>query len=241
MAMTFLSVATAFMLGFLHALEVDHMIAVTTFVSGRPALFSAARFGFRWGIGHSAAVMVVGTALLVTGVRWPAQYDTIGEGLVGIMLIGLGSWALRSSRALHLHPPEQHGDHAHLHAHRPLHDGAAHEHVHPHQHIHQDGHQHRHRHGHGVTLVGLLHGLAGSGAAVALLPVTLIGRLDLGLLYLLVFGAGVTLGMVGYAIVAAFAIRQAAGRSVAAGQRLTQGVGALGVLVGVWWIRRAIF
>ena len=92
-----------------------------------------------------------------------------------------------------------------------------------------------------MTLVGLLHGLAGSGAAVALLPVTLIGRLDLGLLYLLVFGAGVTLGMVGYAIVAAFAVRQAAGRSVAAGQRLTQGVGALGVLVGVWWIWRAIF
>jgi ABC-type nickel/cobalt efflux system permease component RcnA len=239
--MTFLSVATAFMLGFLHALEVDHMIAVTTFVTGRPALLSAARFGLRWGIGHSAAVMVIGTVLLVTGVRWPAQYDTLGEGLVGIMLIGLGSWALRSSRALHLHPPEQHGDHAHLHAHRPPHAGDGHEHPHRDQHVHHDGHEHRHQHGHGVTLVGLLHGLAGSGAAVALLPVTLIGRLDLGLIYLLVFGTGVTLGMVGYAMVAAFAIKRAAGRSVAAGQRLTRTVGALGVLVGAWWVWRAMF
>jgi len=239
--MTFLSVATAFMLGFLHALEVDHMIAVTTFVTGRPALLSAVRFGLRWGIGHSAAVMVIGTVLLVTGVRWPAQYDTLGEGLVGIMLIGLGSWALRSSRALHLHPPEQHGDHAHLHAHRPPHAGDGHEHPHRDQHVHHDGHEHRHQHGHGVTLVGLLHGLAGSGAAVALLPVTLIGRLDLGLIYLLVFGTGVTLGMVGYAMVAAFAIKRAAGRSVAAGQRLTRTVGALGVLVGAWWVWRAMF
>ena len=89
--------------------------------------------------------------------------------------------------------------------------------------------------------MGLLHGLAGSSAAVALVPVTLIGRLDLGLIYLLVFGSGVTLGMVGYATVAAFAIRRAAGRSVAAGQRLTRGVGALGVLVGAWWVWTAVF
>jgi ABC-type nickel/cobalt efflux system permease component RcnA len=243
--MTLLPIATAFMLGFLHALEVDHMIAVTTFVTGRPAVLSAARFGFRWGIGHSAAVMVVGAVLLATGVRWPSRYDALGEGLVGFMLIGLGLWALRSGRSLHLHPPEQHGDHAHLHAHQPPHDGngTAHDHPHPHrdEHVHHDGHEHRHHHRHGVTLVGLLHGLAGSSAAVALVPVTLLGRLDLGLIYLLVFGSGVTLGMVGYAMVAAYAIRRAAGRSVAAGQRLTQGVGVLGVLVGAWWVWTAVF
>ena len=240
--MTVLPLATAFMLGFLHALEVDHMIAVTTFVTGRPAVLSAARFGLRWGIGHSAAVMVIGAVLLATGVRWPARYDAVGEGVVGFMLIGLGVWALRSSRSLHLHPPEQHGDHAHLHVHHPPHEGDAHEHPHPHrdEHVHHDGHEHRHHHRNGVTLVGLLHGLAGSSAAVALVPVTLIGRLDLGLIYLLVFGSGVTLGMVGYAVVASYAIRRAAGRSVAAGQLLTQGVGALGVLVGVWWILGAV-
>ena len=88
--------------------------------------------------------------------------------------------------------------------------------------------------------MGLLHGLAGSSAAVALVPVTLIGRLDLGLIYLLVFGSGVTLGMVGYAMVASYAIRRAAGRSVAAGQLLTQGVGVLGVLVGAWWVWGAV-
>jgi len=242
MPATFLPLLTALMLGFLHALEVDHMIAVTTFVTGRPALRSAARFGFRWGIGHSAAVILFGGLLLVTGVQWPDRYDALGEGLVGAMLVGLGLWALRSGRVLHLHPPEQHGDHAHLHAHGRAH--VDHDHLHQHsrreEHVHHDGHDHRHHHGHGVTLVGLLHGLAGSSAVVALLPVTLIGRLDVGFAYLLVFGVGVTAGMVCYALVAAFAIRRAAARSVSLGRRLTQVIGGAGVAVGMWWVWGAV-
>jgi len=88
--------------------------------------------------------------------------------------------------------------------------------------------------------VGLLHGLAGSSAVVALLPVTLIPRLDIGFAYLLVFGTGVTAGMVCYALVAALAIRRAAARSVALGRRLTQAVGVAGVVVGGWWVSRAV-
>lgn len=243
--MTALTLLTALMLGFLHAIEADHMIAVTTFVSGRPALLSAARFGFRWGLGHSIAVMAFGGILLVTGIRWPARYDAVGEAIVGVMLAGLGLWALWSSRKLHVHPPAQHGDHAHLHMH-----GAAREpHSHPHEavhhdhhgeHHHHDGHSHRHPHGHGVTLVGLVHGLAGSSAVVALLPVTLVGRLDLGLGYLLVFGAGVTAGMICYATVAAYAIRRAAAASEAAGHRVMQAVGVAGIAVGGWWVARAL-
>jgi ABC-type nickel/cobalt efflux system permease component RcnA len=242
MLATFMPLLTALMLGFLHALEVDHMIAVTTFVTGRPALGAAARFGFRWGIGHSAAVMVFGGVLLVTGIQWPERYDTLGEGLVGAMLVGLGFWALRSGRVLHLHPPEQHGDHAHLHVHRRAHEDHDHPHqqVHRDEHVHHDGHDHRHHHGHGVTLVGLLHGLAGSSAVVALLPVTLIGRLDVGFAYLLVFGAGVTAGMVCYALIAAFAIRRTAERSVVLGRRLTQAVGGAGIVVGMWWVWGAV-
>jgi high-affinity nickel permease len=79
MITTFLPLMTALMLGFLHALEVDHMIAVTTFVTGRPALGDAARFGFRWGVGHSAAVMIFGGVLLVTGIKWPDHYDALGR------------------------------------------------------------------------------------------------------------------------------------------------------------------
>jgi ABC-type nickel/cobalt efflux system permease component RcnA len=232
-----LTLITALSLGFLHALEVDHMVAVTTFVAGRPALSASARFGFLWGVGHSIAVLLAGGLLLVTGLRWPERYDVWGEGVVGVMLVGLGTWALRSSRALHLHPPADQADHGHLHAHGPPPSSAGHDHGHEHA---SSQHVHHHRHGHGITLVGLLHGLSGTSAAVALVPVTLIHRLDYGFGYLLLFGVGVTGGMMVYATIAALAMRQAAARSLEWGRKLGSLVGLAGIAVGVWWIWGAL-
>jgi nickel/cobalt exporter len=223
---------TAALLGFLHALEVDHMLAVTAFVSRRPTLALAARFGFRWGLGHSLAVFAAGGILLATGLRWSEEYDRIGEGLVGLMLVGVGIWAIRATRNLHAHLPGEHGDHAHVHTHR----GSAP----PHQHSHADRGGHTRRHAHGMTLVGMMHGLAGTTAVVALVPVTLVDRTPVGIGYLLAFGAGVTTAMTVFALVAALAIRQAADRSVALGRRVATGVGTAGVAVGLWWVWMAI-
>jgi len=55
-----IALGTAAMLGCLHALEVDHLVAVSTFVSRRPTAAAAVRFGFRWGFGHSLAVLAAG-------------------------------------------------------------------------------------------------------------------------------------------------------------------------------------
>lgn len=85
-----------------------------------------------------------------------------------------------------------------------------------------------------------MHGLAGTSAVVALIPVTLIERLDVGLAYLAAFGVGVTAGMVVYATVAAFAMRQAAARSLMWGQRMSAVVGLAGIAVGAWWVVRAL-
>lgn len=287
--MNVLPLATALLLGFQHALEADHMVAVTTFVADKPTAPHALRFGFRWGFGHSLAVIAFGGVLLATGLSWPARYDAVGEGIVGAMLIGLGIWAVRTARKLHFHPPAGHGDHAHLHAHpapAPVHEHGhdrhhphahdlthaarhapdavhhdaahhapppqpgGHAHPHPHPHPHHEAstpaaaaatpHPHPHHHGHGITIVGLMHGLAGSSAVVALVPVTLIGRWDIGLLYLAAFGVGVTLGMMLYASVAAYAMRRAADRSVALGRQLSTAVGVLGICVGLWWVIGAV-
>ena len=235
-----IALGTAFLLGLVHAIEVDHMIAVTAFVSTRPALRAAAGFGARWGLGHSLAVLAAGGLLLATGLRWPAGYDAIGEGLVGVMLVAVGLWAMRRARKLHLHPPEEHGDHLHLHAHK----GAESAHGHQHQHHH---HPHEHEHHHhpapsarGITLVGMLHGLAGTSAVVALVPVTLMDRTTVGLGYLLAFGAGTMLAMTGYAVLAAVAMRQATEASVRLGQKLGAFVGVGSVVVGAWWVVRAV-
>lgn len=229
-----LTLLTACVLGFLHALEVDHMLAVTAFVSRRPSLATAARFGFRWGVGHSVAVLAAGGILLATGLRWSERYDSWGEAAVGLLLIGIGLWSMRSTRNLHIHSPAEHGDHLHLHTHSTPGDGGP-----GHQH-HQHQHQHPHEYGHGITLVGLAHGLAGTTAVVALVPVTMVDRVSVGFGYLLAFGLGVTVAMTLFASISAVAMKQAAERSLALGRRVTSLVGAAGVLTGAFWIWRAL-
>lgn len=225
---------TACLLGFLHALEIDHMIAVTTFVTRRPTLATAAGFGARWGIGHSIAVLVAGGVLLATGLRLPARFEAAGEFAVGAMLVGLGLWAWYSARKLHLHPPAEHGDHGHVHVHGDGGHGHHHHHHHPHPHGHEPGRERG-----GITLVGLMHGLAGTSAVVALVPVTLATSLPVGLGYLASFGVGVTAAMAIFAVVAAAAMRTAAERSLVWGRRAAYGVGAAGIVVGAWWMLRA--
>jgi ABC-type nickel/cobalt efflux system permease component RcnA len=237
---TLVVLGTACVLGFLHALEIDHMLAVTTFVTRRPKLAVAAGFGARWGLGHSLAVLLAGGLLLATGLKLPTRYDALGEAAVGLMLIGLGVWAWVSAARLHLHTPEEHGGHAHVHAHHDTahaHHEAAHHHHHHHEHPH--GHAHAgHEHG-GITLVGLMHGLAGTSAVVALVPVTLLESLSVGLGYLVMFGVGVTAAMTLFAMAAAYAMHQAAERSLVWGRRAARLVGVAGILVGAWWVLRA--
>jgi hypothetical protein len=227
-----IALGTAGMLGFLHALEVDHLVAVTTFVSRRPTLASATQFGVRWGVGHAIAVLAAGGLLLITGTRWPARYEPLGEGLVGLMLVGLGLWALASARKLHLHSAEEHGGHAHLHVHPRV--G-----IHGHPHGPASPPDRSHHHG-GITLVGLMHGLAGSSGVVALIPVTMMDRVGLGLGYLTVFGLGVTLAMTLFALGAAGAVRRASTRSLLWGRRSVVLVGLLGIGIGVGWMVRAV-
>lgn len=221
------ALTTAFLLGLAHAIEVDHMIAVTAFVSTRPALRAAAGFGLRWGLGHSLAVFLAGGVLIATGLRWPAQYDAAGEAIVGVLLVVVGAWALRRARKLHLHPPEEHGDHAHLHTHAA--EAAGHHHDHG-----------VHRAHHGMTLVGMMHGLAGTSAVVALVPVTLMDRRLVGLGYLLVFGVGTILAMTVYALVAAAAFRKASAASLTWGRALGRFAGVGSIVVGVVWVWRAV-
>lgn len=229
-----LALGTAFILGFLHALEIDHIVAVTAFVATRPALAGAVQFGLRWGLGHSAAVLAAGAILLLSGLRWSARYDAWGEAVVGVMLVAVGLWAIRTARRLHAHPPAEHGNHGHLHAHAP---GDA-----PHDHPHQHGAPATGRHSHrrGITVVGLVHGLAGTSAVVALVPVTMVDRTAIGIGYLLTFGAGTILAMALFAMVAAMAMRTAAARSLALGRRMGGAAGVAGIAVGAWWILRAL-
>lgn len=221
------ALAAAFALGVVHALEVDHLVAVSVFVGGRPRVVTAAAFGARWGLGHAAAVFVAGGLLAWSGVKIPAAAAAWVELAVGTMLVALGVWALRIAARLHIHQPQQHAGHAHLHAHRPG--------IHPHDHRHADPAL---RHRHLPTIVGAVHGMAGTVPVVALIPVVLLTDLASALLYLAAFGAGSILAMALYAALAARAVGLAARSETVA--RLAARLTALASgAVGIWWIIRA--
>ena len=222
---------TALALGAGHALEVDHMVAVTAFVGGRPRLAAAVGFGVRWGIGHSLAVLVAGTALALSGLHVPPGAQDWAELGVGVMLVALGIWAANAARRLHVHLPQDHGGHAHLHAHAP---GSA-----PHAHPHDASTTEMRRHRHLSTLVGAFHGLAGSAPVVALVPVTLMPSKPAAVLYLAAFGAGTILGMAAYAALAAAAVGRVAASARLARAAAFATAGASGV-VGVWWIATGV-
>ena len=215
--------AAAFALGAAHALEVDHMVAVSAFVGGNPRLGPAIGFGLRWGVGHSVVVLLAGGLLAWSRITVPVSAQVWLEGGVGLALIGVGAWAWFNARRLHVHAPADHGGHGHLHAHVPG--------------VTSPDHGPGHRHAHFSTIVGAVHGLAGTAPVVALVPVTLMPSLGAALGYLLAFGIGTVLGMGAYAGLAALAVGRAAA-SLRFARSLALGTAALSFIVGVWWLVR---
>jgi sulfite exporter TauE/SafE len=120
-----LALLTALVAGFAHALEPDHMAAVTTFVSRRPRPLEAVGFGVRWGVGHSASILVVGVALVALNLRVPERLSRGLEFGVGGMLLALGLWLLWSVLHERAHRLAAAG-HAHGHRHGTLWVGMAH-------------------------------------------------------------------------------------------------------------------
>jgi hypothetical protein len=220
--------AAAFALGAAHALEVDHMVAVNAFLGNRPRLRTAVGFGVRWGLGHSAAVLVLGGTLAALDITPPKEWNSWLELAVGAFLVGIGVWALRAATRLHVHRPVEHGGHAHLHAHPAE--------AHPHRHADAaPGRRHRHI----STAMGAVHGLAGTAPVVALIPVTLMPGFWGAMTYLAVFGVGTIVAMGSYAALAALAVTRA-GRSMRVARGLAWVTGGTSIAVGAWWAARSL-
>lgn len=187
-ALTVLALGLVF--GLKHATEVDHVVAVTTIVSEQRKLWRAALVGALWGAGHTASLVIVGAVVLVLRVAIPERIASWLEFGVALMIITLGVntfvRALRRRDSAHVHKHQHDGfTHAHVHFHDEdtAHEGATAAHSHAIRRI-----------GIKPLLVGAMHGLAGS-AALTLLVLAQIASPAVGILYLLVFGAGSIVGM----------------------------------------------
>lgn len=177
--------------GLKHATEVDHVVAVSTIVSQHRNVFHSALVGALWGIGHTASLLVIAAIVLSLRVTIPERVSGWLEFGVAIMIVCLGISALRRSLRKN----------AEVHVHKHSHDGLSHTHVHFHEketkHEPAAHSQHSHtvsRLGWKPVLIGMMHGLAGSGA-LTLLVLTQISSSWIGFLYVATFGLGSIVGM----------------------------------------------
>lgn len=182
---TLLSVLSlGLILGIKHAIEPDHVIAVSTIASQSKKLWQASLAGVFWGIGHTATLFIVGIIVILMKGEIPQKWAMSLEFLVGIMLVALGIKTIISFKNIHIHTHK--------------HDGDVEQHKHVHSHLNSGQHDHRHQHKKvtylGSTIIGLVHGLAGSGAMI-LLTMSTVKSVGEAAVYILIFGLGTVIGM----------------------------------------------
>lgn len=223
--------ATALILGTRHALDPDHVVAVSTLVAEERRLWPAARLGLIWGFGHLLPLTLLGLPVLLLQFELPESMELVVDLGVGLLLIGLGArtmWRLHQERMhfhVHHHDGEEHG-HFHFRD-----NGAGHAH---HHHVHPLPSRNNQRL---ITFfIGVMHGLAGSGAA-AVLALTAAPTVTAGVGYLLVFGLGTMIGMFAMTLLIAAPALSAFSRfAVLNGAvRLAAGLASAGMGVWMWY------
>jgi ABC-type nickel/cobalt efflux system permease component RcnA len=190
------------LLGFRHAFEPDHLAAVSTLAT-RPSarLWSAARLGLAWGLGHTVTVGAVALLIIALGIRLPDRFWPAAELLVAALLVLLGTLVIwryvRGRWHMHVHTHPAAGPHFHLHSHGT---DAAH------------GHAHAVVDARRSLGFGIAHGLAGSGAIAALL-VAVTPDATTRLVYFAAFGVGTIIGMLSVSLTLSIVVKLAAERS----------------------------
>lgn len=219
-------------------LGADHLAALLPLSHGknRQAFF----IGARWGLGHSVGVLLVAVSFL--GLRETTDLvvdidslSNVGERLVGVVLILLGLFGLRTSarHRLHVHTHQHDGErHTHLH----LHDAETH-----HKLSIDDGldvsaqHASPALHGHASLIAGIFQGVAGMSFLWGILP-----ALALTLGEASVYLAGFTLGSIAAMTLFAGGVGMLTSRlgewrpdTIVASQRVAS---LMCCLVGLFWL-----
>lgn len=223
-----LLLANAFLLGLAHALEPDHVAAVSTFLSRYPSRVRAIRFCVQWGVGHMLPLLASAVVAATIGAALPSRAAAYAEPAVGAMLVLLGAWVLREVWR------------GRVHSHTHEHDGVVHTHLHAHAEGNDSEHAHvPHVHAHGAFLVGIVHGFAGSASVIVLALVAGASSLWLSGAYVATFSGGVIVAMAAYGWSAGILLERIASRR--SSLRLVQaGTGSCSMLLGAYWLSQAV-
>jgi threonine/homoserine/homoserine lactone efflux protein len=209
MTPTVLAGLTGVLQGARHALEPDHVTAVATVMVEAPSPRRGIFYAASWGLGHAAMLLIVGGPLVLLRVELPGLVTTLLELMVGAMLVFLGVRTLRDSKKS------------------------------------EDHHRHRHAHDAPVLVrgrrpfaIGIMHGLAGSGALAALIALGS-PTMTTGLLCLALYAFGTVIGMVALAALAGPVLARA-GKIPKLATVITQIAGVTSIVVGIVWAVRTL-
>lgn len=222
------------LIGLRHSTDGDHVVAVSTMARDYRSIFKGLWVGVSWGLGHSTPLLILGILVLFikqSVLEAFASISGIFEFGVAIMLVLLGLqvfWKLYR------------GD-FHVHGHN--HDGGTHKHLHG-SHEHTEGTIAEHegtKHGFFPELIpffrlksyviGVVHGLAGSAAALLIfLPAT--PDFLSGITFLLCFAVGtmISMALMTIALSIPFALSS---RSNTVGNMIISLAGLLSILLGI--------
>jgi hypothetical protein len=199
-------VSLGFFLGIKHAIEPDHIIAVSTIASQSRKLSRSSMAGVFWGIGHSLTLFIVGMMLILLEGKMPETWAMSFEFLVGIMLVYLGITSILSYKKIH---QKEHSNQRGLHKH------------------------------HDVTylksmLIGLVHGIAGSGALV-LLTMSTVKSVGEGAIYILLFAGGTIIGMLFFTTLIGIPFVLST-KKLTLNKALTQMTGLISIVFGLYYM-----
>jgi cytochrome c biogenesis protein CcdA len=167
---------TGFGLGLGHSLDPDHVVAVSTLLCNNKSLRKSIVSATVWGVGHSTVLFIVGLCVLTLSVVIPQTVVNLFDFVAGVLLIILGMLVLRPLFVERIKILQKRKFEV----------------------THLTDQKYGHTHLHKSAIAGVLQGLGGS-AALMLVTLTTVSSVEIGLVFILLFGVGVILGMVGIA------------------------------------------
>ena len=201
-----------FILGLKHALEGDHIVAVSTVVTENRGVMRTSLVGTFWGIGHTVSLLLVTVIVLAFEVTLSSKFSIFAESLVAGMLIALGADLLRkvataSTLNVPLHSVVKESASC---ACKPF-------------------------------IIGVIHGFAGSAVLMLMVVATVPSMLH-GFIYVVVFGLGTIGGMCAMSVLMGLPLALGGRRVEMFGENIKIVAGLLSIGFGImlaWSISRS--
>jgi len=174
-------VGLSFVYGLIHALDADHVMAVSGLYGGSPGSNSL-RLCRQWALGHGLVLLLAGISVYILGFVLPARFSEIADYLVALLLIAIGLGISRDlvtgGAKLQFHQHEGLQPHAHWYP-RTASETAS----------------HRRRRDHRAMLVGVVHGAAGAAPMLAMFSLAHTRSPWLLVASILIFVSGIFIAM----------------------------------------------